>query len=503
MYMGVGHLETEKTRLISRDYVLAMVAVMGTNFVNYFFFSTLSMFAKTLTDTVRYAGYLSLAYSATALVVRPLSGFFSDRHGRVKLIIFGTALCTVSCLCYTLTPGLVLASFTPGIILLVIVRILNGIGMSSSTTSAGAAIPDIVPKPKLAEGIGIFGVGNTLAQALGPTIALAIVADGELSSFNTLFFIAAAFCAVSCVSGCFIKYERTGKRNNPPGAIPAIGETPTGAPADALADALDESGLAPAHISDAAAASGQLGDWTDGGTPAGGDPADSEADVGGGTAVSIETADVETADVDTTVSVGGRMIFGIEPQIFGLFMVLMVYFIGISGVLSFLTLFAQDRGFQVEYIGLFFFVSAAGVLLSRLVCGKVVDKRGADVIVIPGLLVMAACLAMIPIAPSLPLLICVALPYGIASGAVGPAFNATMFKRSSPNRRGAVSAAYYVAVDVGITLGTPVMGLIADYVKFEWVYWISAVAVCLAFLLYLRFGSDRRYQINLRKEATS
>ena len=177
-------MKDTKTTLLSSDYILITIAVMGTNFVNYFFFSTLPIFAGLLTNTVRFAGFLSLAFSATALVIRPLFGFITDRYGRVKWIIAGAAICAVSCMLY---------SFTTVLVLLLLIRILNGIGMSSSTTSAGAAIPDIIPKEKLAEGLGIFGLGTILAQALGPTIALSIVAKGDLSSFKTLFYVATVF----------------------------------------------------------------------------------------------------------------------------------------------------------------------------------------------------------------------------------------------------------------------------------------------------------------------
>ena len=403
-------MEQKKSRLLSRDFILSMTAVTGTSFVNYFFFSTLPLYAEKLTGTARYAGFLSLAYSAMALIFRPMTGIISDRHGRVKLIILGAALCTISCVLY---------SFTTGLILLLLIRILNGGGMSIGATSAGAAIPDIVPEDRLTEGIGIFGLSTTVAQALGPTIALSIVGDGQMSSFNTLFFVAAAFCGVSFICGCFIKYERGMKKHDRP--IKNIPE-----------------------------------------------------------------------QKQPQITGEGKMFLGIDPRIWSLVVVFMLFFFGYSSVLSYITLFGQVRGFQTRFLGLYFFVSAGGMLLSRLVLGRIADKRGADIVIIPGLIVAAACLAAIPVAPSLPLLIITALPYGIANGALVPAINAAMFKRSSPLRRGSVSAAYYIAVDVGISLGTPVMGYVADYVGFNWVYWLSSLTVLIALLLYIRFASDKR-----------
>jgi len=403
-------LQENKTRLFSRDYIFIMIAALGTSFVNYFFFSSLSLYAEKLTGTVAFAGYLSLAYSVTALVSRPISGLLSDRHGRVKTIILGTALCVLACVLY---------GFTTNLILLLLIRVLNGIGMSMNTTSAGAAVPDIVPKERLSEGLGYFGLYTTVAQAIGPFIALAIIKGGELRDYRMLFFTSAVFCGVSCISGCFVKYERGMKRERPANRTPEL----------------------------------------------------------------------EQADIPA-----GKVIFGFELPVLGPALVMMLYFFGISSILSFMTVYGKSREFPVNQLGWFFFVSAGGILLSRLLFGRVVDKRGGDVIVIPGLIATAASLAVVPLVPSLPYLILLALPYGVASGVIGPSINAAMFKRCSPGRRGSVSAAYFAAVDVGITLGAPVMGWIADSAGFFWVYLLSAIVLGLAFLIYVFFVSDKRYR---------
>ena len=480
-----------RASLLSTDFVLIIIAGLGTSFVNNFFFSSLSLYADKLTGTVAYAGYLSLAYSVTALVIRPVSGLISDKYGRVKLIVVGAALCTVSCLMYNMTTGL---------ILLLMIRVFNGIGMSLNSTSAGAAIPDIVPREKLAQGIGIFGLGSTLAQAIGPFIALSIVGDGSMSNFRTLFFVAAAFCAVSLIGSCFIRYEHKAREAEKE----RLAEEVKLAEAQALSERLDLSEVSDLPVISAASDDSDIKK-----------PTRDELVARGESALGREVVRAEVVTRSEEVTHGehsrgelvthseparsesevpeSKTIFGLERQILSLFIMLLVYFVGISAVLSYLTLFAEKQGFALEHLGWYYFVNAGGVMISRLFFGKLVDKRGGDIVIIPSLIVIASCLALIPLAPSLPLLICIALPYGLASGASGPAMNAAMFKRCSPKRRGAVSAAYFVAIDIGISLGTPIMGLIADAVDFRYVYWLSAAIVGAAILIYIFFASDKRY----------
>jgi len=422
---------------------------MGTSFVNFFFFSSMSLYAEKLTGTVAFAGYLSLVYSATALVIRPVSGIFADKYGRAKTIAIGGILCAVACMLY---------SFTTVLALLLVIRILNGIGLSMASTSAGAAIPDVVPSERLAEGIGLFGLHSTISQALGPIIALALIGDGELSSFNRLFYISALFCMVSFISGCLIKYERV-KKAEKQAVQPPV--TPLASSLISSPD-LDS---APVSVSDSSP-----------------DAALASMSTPAPPAALIEPGEAE-----------GKTFFGFERQVLGPAVVMMLYFFGVSSILTFLTVYAKSRGFQIESLGWFFFVSAGGVLFSRLVFGRIVDRRGGDVVVIPGLAVMAACLFFIPVMPSLPMLICLGLPYGLASGIVGPSINAMMFKRCSVKRRGTVSAAYYAAIDIGITLGAPIMGWAADLVGFTAVYWLSAALLVTNTIVYLLFVSDRKY----------
>jgi len=326
-----------------------------------------------------------------------------------------------------------------GLIVLLVIRLINGAGMSLATTSSGAAVPDIVPKARLAEGVGIYGILSTVAQALGPLLALAIVNSGEgMAGFTRLFFVSAAFCAISAIAGCFIRYERKQKRER------------------AKEQTLE---VAPEHKQP-----------------------EPEPIMEQGAPGSIEVSRPE------------KTFLGFDYRVLIVSIVVIINYFGLSSVLSFLTLYGKTRGFAIEYIGWFFFASAAGVMISRLFCGKIVDRRGADVVVIPGFLVLATAFFIIPLMPSLPFLVCIGLPYGIAVGAVNPSLNAIMFKRSSPKRRGTASAAFYLSIDVGIMAGAPVMGLIADTFSFTWVYWLSSVSIIVALLLYILIVSEKRYQ---------
>jgi MFS family permease len=189
--------KTEK--LISKDFILVMIASLGTAFCNFIFFTALPLYAQKVSGSDLFSGLMITMYSAAALVARPVSGIISDKSGRVPLMIIGAAICAAACALYGVTTAM---------LLLLVIRVINGFGFGIHSTCAGAVPADILPKSRMSEGIGYFSLYSTIATALGPFVALAILGNREMRDFKNLFFFAAGLCVMSLVCNCFITYER-------------------------------------------------------------------------------------------------------------------------------------------------------------------------------------------------------------------------------------------------------------------------------------------------------
>lgn len=400
-----------RERLLSKDYILVMLACTGTAFCNYFFFTALPLFAIKISGSNVFGGMMVVAYSLAALVIRPISGIISDKFGRVKLLIFGALICAVACFLYGITTS---------IVLLLAIRVLNGIGFGMHSTSGGAVAADVIPKSRLAEGIGYFGLYATVASAFAPVIALSIVGKGEVRNFQFLFFLAAGICLLSMLFDCLISYERKKKK--------AVKQK--------------------VH-----------------------NEADSQA-----------VSEVQ-AHVPPTVILP-KTFLGFEYAVFLPVAVLIILFFAQSSINTFLTLFAADRAFG--NIGLYFTFVAVGLFLSRILFGKLTDKRGPDIVVIPGIIGIIICMTTIPFIHSPGYLFALGLPFGLANGAVFPSINSLIFKHCSPQRRGTASAAYFAAIDIGFMIGGTVFGIVADNFGYSIVYWSAAVLSAVALLLYLK-----------------
>ena len=405
----------KRERLWSSDYIKIMVAALGTNFVNYFFFAAIPMFAEELTGGTVYGGLLIMAYFVAALVARPLAGIASDKFGRVKLLIFGALMAIAACVLYTSTKNLAL---------LLVIRVIHGFGFGIHSTCAGAVVADVVPKSRISEGVGFFGIYGTIGQAFAPWVALTIIGEGETGNFNALFLVSAGICLVSAAADCLLRYEREKKR--------------AAERAETIHDGICEK------------------------TP--------------------RPNEVEPQKLP-------RTILGFELAVFAPALAVILMCFAISSINSFLILYAKWRG--LENIGLFFTFCAVGVFISRFLFSRLADKKGSDIVAVPGMIALVILLALIPFARTLTAFVCIAFPLGIAQGVALPTIQSIMFKRCSEQRRGTASAAYFAALDGGNAIGAPILGMIADASSYREVYWVASITMLAALVFYIATASDK------------
>ena len=155
---------------------------------NYYFASSIAIYAELISKTTLYAGLVTSAFYISSVGMRLVNGVLVQKYGAHRLMFLSAAVCAVACFahCYAST-----------IVLIVIFRLLHGAAYSMFNTASGTAASFLVPKSRLAEGIGYFAIGNVLALAFGPVLALSLIKDVTMSEFETLFLVATLFCLVA------------------------------------------------------------------------------------------------------------------------------------------------------------------------------------------------------------------------------------------------------------------------------------------------------------------
>ncbi len=154
-----------------------------------------------------------------------------------------------------------------------------------------------------------------------------------------------------------------------------------------------------------------------------------------------------------------------------------------SGIASFLPLYAASE--QVCDIGWFFTVYAVAVFLSRLLIGKVVDRYGYSIVLIPGLIALFSALLLVSIAHTLPWFLISAVIFGLGFGASQMTLQTMVVRRVAPSRLGAANATFYSGVDLGSGLGALTLGSLAELVGYARMFALAALIIAVALLVYV------------------
>lgn len=183
-------------KLISRDFIFIWIA-------NFFIFlgfqmtlPTLPLFVKELGGSDQIVGLVVGVFTFSALLFRPFAGHALETRGRQIVYLFGLSL-------FVLSVGTF--AFATSVFMLIMLRIIQGVGWGFSTTASGTIATDLIPPKRRGEGMGYYGLSSNLALALGPALGLSLVG---LISFTQLFLISALMGLIALLLSLLIRYKK-------------------------------------------------------------------------------------------------------------------------------------------------------------------------------------------------------------------------------------------------------------------------------------------------------
>ena len=160
-----------------------------------------------------------------------------------------------------------------------------------------------------------------------------------------------------------------------------------------------------------------------------------------------------------------------------------------TSVVTYITSYAQEAG--ISGIGSFFTVYALGMILVRLVIGRIIDRRSEKLAAMVSLAVMAAAFLGIVLSRSKEALLAAAFVLGLGQGAVMPALQKAAMKNVPPQRRGAGNSTYHIFGDVGTGFGAAAWGLLLEKAGFSAIY-LGAAGLCAAGILLAALILERK-----------
>lgn len=173
-----------------------------------------------------------------------------------------------------------------------------------------------------------------------------------------------------------------------------------------------------------------------------------------------------------------------ERSVFSITLVMFFLAFTYGGIMTFLPLFVET--IQVN-AGTFFLIYAISLAATRPFAGKLADKRGESIVVIPSFFILISALIVLSFSTGLTGIVITAILYGIGFGAAQPVLQAATINLVPPEKRGVANASFFTAFDLGIGLGSIILGFVSRMVGFERLFLVCVVSAVLSFVIYMLF----------------
>jgi len=181
-----------------------------------------------------------------------------------------------------------------------------------------------------------------------------------------------------------------------------------------------------------------------------------------------------------------------EPKVLGPATIMILYAYSFGTVLTIIPDYSHYLG--VNNKGLFFSAFFMASLLSRLIAGKVSDKKGRVIVIKVGLLIFSLGLITTALADSKFMLLSGAMLYGLGGGITSPTIFAWTIDLSDTVRRGRGISFMYLAMEIGIGLGALSSGWIYGNkeANLSLTFWASLLMIGIAFIYLLVVWSNKK-----------
>lgn len=186
-------------RLWNSNFIKIFIIATLCNISQQMIGSTLPYYVIVLGGSPSQAGVMTGLLTVAALATRPFVGYIADTRGRKNVTIAGIFIFSASIFVYM---------FCPNVFIVMISRVVQGIGLACISTANGTIASDVLPQKRLAEGIAYYGLTNTAATSIGPALALSLMTGGN---YTSMF----ATSALAMFAGFFVltslRYEKQAK----------------------------------------------------------------------------------------------------------------------------------------------------------------------------------------------------------------------------------------------------------------------------------------------------
>lgn len=345
-------------------------------------------------------GVLSMVVGLSAFAARIFVPMLIPRIRFMLFLSFGLAAMLLA------TFGLY---FSSSIVILILLRVGFGMGLGVTSTLIPTAVSHSIAARRMGEGMGYFGLSNSLASSLGPLFGFFL-----LGQFGYTSYVSVCLLCLLLIIPLLIQIGPISVREKPAGAA-------------------------------------------------------------------------RTAHAGKTGHSGKKF----DPVLIIPSVLNFLFMISFGGLITFLAVYGAEIG--VENTGLFFLIQALMALMARPISGKLFDRLGHKAVIPPGACLILSGMLVLSWASSPFLFLLSAVLYGAGYGTLQPSFQAWMITLVKPESRSMANSMFLNSLDLGIALGSLLLGAVAMQTGYAQMYRFCAWLMAAFLLIYFLTAWSRRY----------
>jgi MFS family permease len=184
-----------KEKIWTKDFTNIFIVSFIMNMGQFMMGTLIPKYAYQLGGEATVVGIVTGLFAVTALAIRPIAGPAMDYFRKNRLLSMAIGLISLSMICY---------GFARSITVLMIARLIHGLGMGVVGPLSLALVSNVLPRGKMASGLGVFSLGSAVSTAVGPTLGLKL---SVVIGYNNVFFISALLMASCFVLSLQLKGE--------------------------------------------------------------------------------------------------------------------------------------------------------------------------------------------------------------------------------------------------------------------------------------------------------
>lgn len=168
-----------------------------------------------------------------------------------------------------------------------------------------------------------------------------------------------------------------------------------------------------------------------------------------------------------------------------------------SAVLSYINAYALELDL-VKAASFFFLIYSIAIFMSRPFTGRLLDNRGANMIMFPAILLFAAGLLVLGLTKSPFLLLLSGALIGLGFGNIQSSAQAIAVLSAHPKRIGLATSTFYIFMDIGLGFGPYLLGLLIPFMGYANMYFVlSGIVLCTLLVYELLHGRKDRKRMRM------